>query len=619
MLQVVRDATFTKAPEGRQKAKLGRKVNPTSVDKPVVNRNFAAAVGAASAGSPLPDRSPAAGQLSASTAPESAQPGRSWPSLSDPSGLASPVAMPAPALTPASKRIQPSPLPGRAVLVSAVTRNDEPRGNSGAATQHSLERHLEDTHVVSEASDCATAGSSQWAQHAQSPSDGAAKSGSSGSPWAQRPSESAAVPGGPWGPGQPGSGAQQSSAKQNSLERRLGDSHMVSEASDCATAGSSPWGQRNQTPSDGSALPGSPWGRPGAGPSASRAPLSSAASNTPCRGGFLVSRSMLPSAATPGSRATMAPAATPGSAVSVTSRFKPCEQQCASAGTTASCPPETPISMPHQVDGVSRADQESAPGVAGAQSPSSSASLNICGEASAVAHLPDQARRAAALQSALIQHTAVAQLAAELDSLIRLLAAPCAAHDEAGNGQPALFPSGRAAAQYACAVLIKIGERLNLWKHHPALVESACDCGGICMRCLQRMSDRQPSKQRLLIQTSRQPLIALPGALGEALPLPLMEALASNAALNEHAPGLALTLQESLSRRHSAAAHLGSAQVPASSAFAVHAFTSDGQARRSKVSTPHADSLAGCPLQAICCRDLTRTRTIPVKAPTCKL
>lgn len=207
-----------------------------------------------------------------------------------------------------------------------------------------------------------------------------------------------------------------------------------------------------------------------------------------------------------------------------------------------------------------------------------------------MARLPDQARRAAALQSALIQHTAVAQLAAELDSLIRLLAAPCAAHDEAGNGQPALFPSGRAAAQYACAVLSKIGERLKIWKPHPTLVEPACDCGGICMRCLQRTSDRQPSKQRLLIQPSRQPLIALPGALGEALPLPLLEALASNAALNEHAPGLAHTLQESLSRRHSATAHLGSAQHPASSAFAVHAFTSDGQARRPKVSTPHADS-----------------------------
>lgn len=366
---------------------------------------------------------------------------------------------------------------------------------------------------------------------------------------------------------------------------------MVSEASDCATAGSSPWGQGYQTLPDGSALPGSPWGRAGAGPSASRAPLSSAASNTPQGGFFLVSRSMLPSAATPGSRATMAPGATPGSAVSVTSRFKPCEQQCASAGTTAtSPPPETPIRMPHQVDSVSRADHESAPGVAGAQSPSSRASLYISGKASAVARLPDQARRAAALQSALIQHTAVAQLAAELDSLIRLLAAPCAAHDEAGNGQPALFPSGRAAAQYACAVLSKIGERLKIWKPHPTLVEPACDCGGICMRCLQRTSDRQPSKQRLLIQPSRQPLIALPGALGEALPLPLLEALASNAALNEHAPGLAHTLQESLSRRHSATAHLGSAQHPASSAFAVHAFTSDGQARRPKVSTPHADS-----------------------------
>lgn len=488
MLQVVRDATFTKAPEGRQKAILGRKVTPTSMDKPVVNRDFAAAAGAASAGSPCPGQSPAAGQLSASTAPDSAQLGRSWPTLSDPSGLGSPAAMPASALTPASIRIQPSRQPGRAVSLSAVTGNDEPRGNSWAAMQHSLERRLGDMHVVSEASGCATAGSSLWVQSTPSPSDGAAKPGSSGGPWAQRHSESAAVPGSPWGPEQPGSGAHQSSAKQESLERRLGDLHVVSEASDCAAAGSSPWEHRTQTPSNRAALPGTPWGRAGAGHSASRAPLSSAASNTPQRGGFLVSRSMLPSGATPGSRATVAPAATPGSAASVTGRYKPCEQQSASAGTKASLPPpETPVSMPQQVDNVSRADQEPAPGVAGAHSPTSGASLNNCGEASAVAHMPDQARRAAMLQSALIQHTAVAQLAAELDSLIRLLAAPCAAHDEAGNGQLALFPSGKAAAQYACAVLSNIGERLMFWEHHPTLAKPACDCGSICTRCLQRM------------------------------------------------------------------------------------------------------------------------------------
>ena len=483
MLQVVRDATFTKAPEGRQKASIGCKVTPTSVDKPIINRDFAAAVGAAFAGSLCPGRSPAAGQLSASTAPGSAQLGRPWPTLSDPSGLASPAAMTASALKPASERIQPSRQSGRAVSVSAVTGNNEPRGNSGAAKQHSLERRLGDMHVVSEASGCATAGSCPWVQRTQSPSDGAAKPSSSGGPWAQRHSGSAAVPGSPWGPEQPGSGAHQSSAKQESLEWRFGDLHVVSEASDCAAAGSSRWQHRTQTPSDRAVLPGSPWGRAEAGHSASRAPLSSAASNTPQRGGFLVSRSMLPSAATPDSRGTVAPAATPGTAASVTGRFKPCEQQSASAGTKASLPPpETPISMPQQIDNISGADQEPALGVAGAHSPTSGAFLNNCGEASAVAHLPDQARRAAMLQSALIQHTAVAHLAAELDSLIRLLAAQCAARDEAGNGQLALFPSGKAAAQYACAVLSNIGERLMFWEHHPTLAKPACDCGSICTR-----------------------------------------------------------------------------------------------------------------------------------------
>ena len=69
--------------------------------------------------------------------------------------------------------------------------------------------------------------------------------------------------------------------------------------------------------------------------------------------------------------------------------------------------------------------------------------------------LPDRGRRAAALHSALIRHTAAVQLAAELESLFRLLGILPAARAEAGK--PSLLPSGRSAAQYACSVLGTIG------------------------------------------------------------------------------------------------------------------------------------------------------------------
>ncbi len=80
--------------------------------------------------------------------------------------------------------------------------------------------------------------------------------------------------------------------------------------------------------------------------------------------------------------------------------------------------------------------------------------LDLCGE------LPDRARRAAALHSALIRHTAAVQLAAELESLFRLLGVPPAARAEAGK--PSLLPSGRSAAQYACCVLSTTGMRWPL-------------------------------------------------------------------------------------------------------------------------------------------------------------
>ena len=75
------------------------------------------------------------------------------------------------------------------------------------------------------------------------------------------------------------------------------------------------------------------------------------------------------------------------------------------------------------------------------------------------------------------------------------------------------------------------------------------------------------------------------GSLGEALSLPLLEALASNATVRRHAPDLAESLQKSLAKRRSAASYVSAAQDTTSSVFAVHAFTSDGQAKRSKVSS----------------------------------
>ena len=71
--------------------------------------------------------------------------------------------------------------------------------------------------------------------------------------------------------------------------------------------------------------------------------------------------------------------------------------------------------------------------------------------------LPECAQRAAALHSALMRHTAAVQLAAELESLFRLLSMPPAARAEAGKSS--LLPSGSSAAQYACSVLGTIGMR----------------------------------------------------------------------------------------------------------------------------------------------------------------
>ena len=74
------------------------------------------------------------------------------------------------------------------------------------------------------------------------------------------------------------------------------------------------------------------------------------------------------------------------------------------------------------------------------------------------------------------------------------------------------------------------------------------------------------------------------GGLGDALSLPLLEALASNAAVGRHAPALADSLQKSASQRRSEASYVNAAQDITTSVLAVHAFTSDGQAKRSKVS-----------------------------------
>ena len=66
------------------------------------------------------------------------------------------------------------------------------------------------------------------------------------------------------------------------------------------------------------------------------------------------------------------------------------------------------------------------------------------------AKLPPRAQRAARLHSALIRHTASVQLAAELESLLRLLTMPDAAQCAVTDDSTLLLPSGEAAAQYAC-------------------------------------------------------------------------------------------------------------------------------------------------------------------------
>ena len=72
-------------------------------------------------------------------------------------------------------------------------------------------------------------------------------------------------------------------------------------------------------------------------------------------------------------------------------------------------------------------------------------------------------------------------------------------------------------------------------------------------------------------------------SLEGALPLPLLEALAGSTVVTRLAPELAERLGRSLSQRRSAAPRISPAHDMASSAFGIHAFTSDGQARRSKV------------------------------------
>jgi len=475
---VVRNATFTDASESWQKASSGRKVTPTPVDKPFVNRSFAAAAAAASEGSLATDsghgqlsastacdsaksgnpgpslsdmpQTPCAqwmdsashkagrrdagssalgcshGQLSASTAYDSATSGNSWPSLAGtpqtPRMQTNRSAPPKAEFRSAGRGRQPSPLSGRSLTISGTPRDgastDGPLmgPQSGTGKHDSLAQRLGDLQVPSGTSDGAPAGSSPWAQQSLT---------------------------------QKSSGATQTSAsKQASLAQRVGDLHASSGASDCATAGSSPWTQHiTAQKSSGAILSAvSPWEC-----SSNREPdsaaASSAASNTPQRG------------ASPNSREPSAPPVTPGSAVNVKGGLKPTDLPsngpCGPDAWAAS--PATPASGFVQTGDSSLAQKRLSPERPEFQGATHKASLSSCEGFGQPNDLPNKVRRAAMLHSALIRHTAHVQLAAELESLLRLLAVPAAVHEDATNGSALLLSSGRIAAEYACRVLRATG------------------------------------------------------------------------------------------------------------------------------------------------------------------
>ena len=240
-----------------------------------------------------------------------------------------------------------------------------------------------------------------------------------------------------------------SAGRQASLAQRLGGMQLSSGVSDHATAGSSSWSQQMPAPnaSEAGLLSGSPLERPDHVQRQAPGAASSAASNS------------LMGCSPPSSRGVPGTAVTPGSAVSVSSRFKPPDPPSSNmserqAEAPLLCSPShASRHMAGSKEPLQEPDQQCSEIQTGGVRPA----LDRDRESGQLAELPHQAQRAARLHSALIRHTASIQLAAELESLLRLLALPAAAQDEAANGGTLLLPSAEAAAEYACCVLRTIG------------------------------------------------------------------------------------------------------------------------------------------------------------------
>ena len=145
--------------------------------------------------------------------------------------------------------------------------------------------------------------------------------------------------------------------------------------------------------------------------------------------------------------------------MSVSSRFKPPELAPSSISERQAEAPSPTITAQTSQQAVSSRElvQEPASQCSELQGEGLKEALNNGDNSGQVEELPYQARRAARLHSALIRHTAAIQLAAELESLLRLLALPSAVQDAAADGSTLLLPSAEAAAEYACCVLYAIG------------------------------------------------------------------------------------------------------------------------------------------------------------------
>lgn len=376
-MQVVRDATFTAASEVHQKAKAGRKVTPTPVDRPVVDKSFAAAVAAARAYTVASASGGSPGHSNASTAYDSAKSGTSWPSLPD---------------TPQA--------------FSEGTGNTFMHGNHSKSASRSRQPSP---------SSCAQPSASS-------------RQGTLAEEYREAPS---------------------SAGKQASLAQRLGGMQLSSGMSDHATAGSSPWSQHVPAPNTAKAglLSGSPLERSDHMQQEAPGAASSVESNS------------LLGCSPPSSRGVPGRAVTPESAVSVSSRFKPPDPPSSRMSTRQA---KTPLlcSPPHALQHTIGSkelwqgnDSQGSEFQTGGLRPA----VDKGNGSGRLADLPHQAQRAARLHTALIRHTASIQLAAELESLLRLLALPPATQHDAATGSNLLLPSAEAAAEYACCVLSAIG------------------------------------------------------------------------------------------------------------------------------------------------------------------